>query len=147
MTPSTRSSPTSRSTENPAVLRAAIHNNSLSWSTTPTSARRRVTLPEFDRLRIPESITNDVIEHALGCAPLEACGLIAADSSGNIQKFYPIPNIEESSLRFTLEPAGHFEAITDAEERGWQILGVVHSHVSSPASPSEIDLAQPHDPD
>ena len=40
----------------------------------------------------------------------------------------------------------HLRAERDAEERGWEIIGVVHSHTHTEAYPSPTDVAQAPDP-
>ena len=41
----------------------------------------------------------------------------------------------------------HLRADRDAESRGWQLLGVMHSHTHTDAYPSPTDVAQAPDPD
>lgn len=85
--------------------------------------------------------------------PLEMCGLIAgpldeADDAeiAQAQIFYPCYNVAQSSKVYTLEPLDHLRAERDADDRGWEIIGVVHSHTHSEPYPSPTDVAQAPDP-
>jgi proteasome lid subunit RPN8/RPN11 len=44
-------------------------------------------------------------------------------------------------------PKDHLRADRDADDSGWQILGVMHSHTHTEAYPSPTDVAQAPDPD
>jgi proteasome lid subunit RPN8/RPN11 len=88
-----------------------------------------------------------MIDHALGAHPEEACGLIAVDGEGALRRAYCLDNVERSPTAFTVDPDGHFAALTDAESRGWSVGGVFHSHPQGPAAPSPTDLAAGMDPE
>ena len=96
---------------------------------------------------LPASIREAIVRHAVACYPLEACGLIAADTAGNLRMAYPLTNAEASPTRFTLDAREHFGAVCHAESRGWDIAGVFHSHPAGSAVPSATDIAQVHPAD
>jgi proteasome lid subunit RPN8/RPN11 len=89
---------------------------------------------------------------ALDAYPLEACGLIAgspAPGGGAGDKapvFYPCTNIAASARVYTVDPKDHLRAEMDAEDRGLEINGVVHSHTHSEPYPSPTDVASAVDP-
>ena len=60
--------------------------------------------------------------------------------------FYPCQNIARSSRVYTVDPKEHLRADRDAESRGLEIIGVVHSHTHTEAYPSPTDVAQAPDP-
>ena len=64
-----------------------------------------------------------------------------------VERFYPCENAAESSKVYTVAPRDHLRADRDAEDNGWQILGVMHSHTHTDAYPSPTDVAQAPDPD
>jgi [CysO sulfur-carrier protein]-S-L-cysteine hydrolase len=97
-------------------------------------------------MRLPPEIRSAMISHAVAARPLEACGLLAVDSDGRMRRAYCLDNVDESEVSFTVDPDGHFAALTDAESRGWSIGGVFHSHPRGPASPSPTDLGAGIDP-
>lgn len=101
-------------------------------------------LPET--LRLADAHRTEIIEHCLKGAPNEACGLIAT-SEGSVKKVYGTANADESPAGYTVPPQEHFQALTDAEKRGWQIGGVFHSHPDGPARPSRIDVQSALDPE
>lgn len=80
--------------------------------------------------------------------PYEACGLLAGPAgSACVEWFYPCRNAAASARVYTVDPMDHLRAERDAEERGWEILGVVHSHTHTEPYPSPTDIAQAPDPD
>jgi proteasome lid subunit RPN8/RPN11 len=89
---------------------------------------------------------------ALDAYPLEACGLIAgpASSSGGAGDkapiFYPCANTAASARVYTIDPKDHLRAERDADDRDFEINGVVHSHTHSEPYPSPTDVAAAPDP-
>ncbi len=79
--------------------------------------------------------------------PLEACGLLAGPTAadgrpGDIgHAFFPCRNDAASARIYTLNPMDHLRAEREADERGWEINGVVHSHTHSEPYPSPTDVA------
>ena len=47
---------------------------------------------------------------------------------------------------YTVEPREHLRAEMAAEDHGWEIVGVVHSHTHTEPYPSPTDVAQAPDP-
>lgn len=93
------------------------------------------------------TLTTDVhaamIGHAYDCLPEEACGLLAGDLRlGTATRFYTCRNAAESSRLYTVDPVDHLKADRDADERGMEIIGVMHSHTHTPAYPSPTDVGQ-----
>jgi [CysO sulfur-carrier protein]-S-L-cysteine hydrolase len=96
-------------------------------------------------------LTDDVYAAILGRCydglPLEACGLLAGHAVGvKATVFYPCENVARSSRIYTVDPKEHLRADRDAENRGLEIIGVVHSHTHTEAYPSPTDVAQAPDP-
>jgi proteasome lid subunit RPN8/RPN11 len=79
--------------------------------------------------------------------PNEACGLLGGDPrTGRVDRFYPCRNLAASSKLYELDPKDHLRADRDAEDRGFEIIGVVHSHTHTDAFPSPTDVAAAVDP-
>ena len=98
-------------------------------------------------LRLPRDVWLELVAHSLDGLPLEACGLLAAPpGTGDVAHFYPCHNAAASSQVYTVEPRDHLRADRDAEDRGLEIVGVVHSHTHTEAYPSATDVAQAPDP-
>ncbi len=90
--------------------------------------------------------------HALAGMPLEACGLFAgepatSDRPATVKRFYPAVNEAQSSKLYTIGGRDYLRADRDAEDNGWQLLGVMHSHTHTDAYPSPTDVAQAPDPE
>ena len=54
--------------------------------------------------------------------------------------FYPCRNAAASSRIYTIDPKDHLRAERDAEDRGLEIVGVMHSHTHTDAYPSPTDV-------
>jgi proteasome lid subunit RPN8/RPN11 len=98
-------------------------------------------------LEVTHGVYGAVVGHAYDGLPLEACGLLGGSRPGRATVFYPCANVAASSRIYTLDPRDHLRAERDAEERGLEIIGVVHSHTHTEAYPSPTDVAQAPDPD
>ena len=98
-------------------------------------------------LALTEDVWHGMVGHALGGLPDEACGLLGGDpTTGETTVFYPCRNAAESSRVYTVDPGDHLRADRDAEGRGLEIIGVMHSHTHTTAYPSPTDVAQAPDP-
>ena len=84
-----------------------------------------------------------MVAHAYACYPEEMCGLIAGPAGGGrAECFYPCRNDAASARVYTLNPKDHLRAERDAEDRGWEVVGVVHSHTHTEPYPSPTDVAE-----
>jgi proteasome lid subunit RPN8/RPN11 len=98
-------------------------------------------------LTLTEAVWHQMVGHAYAGLPDEACGLLGGDpGSGHISVFYPCGNAAASARVYTVEPRDHLRADRDAEGRGLEIVGVMHSHTHTEAYPSPTDVAQAPDP-
>jgi proteasome lid subunit RPN8/RPN11 len=62
-------------------------------------------------------------------------------------RFYPGRNADASRTRYTMDPADVLAALVDIERHGWRFGAIVHSHPTSPPSPSPTDLREAFYPD
>jgi proteasome lid subunit RPN8/RPN11 len=98
-------------------------------------------------LRLDELAYAQMLGSAYDGLPDEACGLLGGDlASGRVDVFYPCRNTAASSKLYTIDPRDHLRADRDAEDRGLEIIGVMHSHTHTEAYPSPTDVAQAPDP-
>jgi proteasome lid subunit RPN8/RPN11 len=88
-------------------------------------------------------VIDSMIDHARRDAPLECCGLLAAQD-GVIDQAIPTRNLKTSPVAFQIDPADHFAALKRTRAEGREIVGAYHSHPRSPAVPSSTDLAEAH---
>lgn len=102
-------------------------------------------------LQLPRSVHDDLIAHLISGLPDEACGLLGGrpgvgDDPCVVDAWYPSPNVSASSRIYTIDPKTHLRADRDAEDRGAEIVGVVHSHTHTEPFPSPTDVTQAPDP-
>jgi len=98
-------------------------------------------------LELPQDVVDGIVRLAVDGYPYEVCGLVAGPPGGaRVAHFYPCRNAAESARVYTIDPRDHLHAERDAEDRGWEVLGVVHSHTHTEAFPSPTDVAQAPDP-
>jgi [CysO sulfur-carrier protein]-S-L-cysteine hydrolase len=94
-------------------------------------------------LRLSDEVHERMVAEAFERYPLEACGLLAGDPGrGLVTEFYPCTNTTRSARIYALDPKEHLRAELDAEDRGLEIVGVMHSHTHTEAYPSPTDVAQ-----
>ena len=93
-------------------------------------------------IKLKKSDYDRIVEHAKKEAPVEACGLIAGEISGEdriIKKVYILTNTDHAEEHFTLDPKEQLMAIKDMRAEGLVPLGNWHSHPVSPSRPSDED--------
>jgi proteasome lid subunit RPN8/RPN11 len=102
--------------------------------------------PDRGVIEIPAEIRDQMVEHALRELPNEACGLLAGPD-GRVERFYPMRNADRSPVTYRLDPKEQLEVFEEIEGRGWQLLGIFHSHTHTEAYPSETDRRQAYYPE
>ena len=98
-------------------------------------------------LHLTRTTWAQMVAHAYDGLPDEACGLLAGPpGTDRATAFYPCRNAAGSSKVYTIDPKDHLRADRDADDRGLEINGVMHSHTHTDAYPSPTDLRQAPDP-
>jgi proteasome lid subunit RPN8/RPN11 len=98
-------------------------------------------------IEISRSAYAQMVGAALDAYPFEACGLIAGPPAAGggagdrAPIFYPCANAAASARVYTIDPMDHLRAERDADDRDFEINGVVHSHTHSEPYPSPTDVA------
>ena len=91
-------------------------------------------------LTIPRGLADALLDHARAEVPNEACGLLSGSlAEGRAVSFHPTRNAEESPLRYNVDPDDLVRVTFEIDEAGADLVGIFHSHVASPAVPSETD--------
>lgn len=104
-------------------------------------------MSEIRPLRIPQTVIDQIGEHVIAGYPHEACGLLVGKGSlGEVLEFHPTENVAKSARVYTINAKQHLLIERDAEGRGLEVMGVVHSHTHTEAYPSPTDVAQAPDP-
>jgi [CysO sulfur-carrier protein]-S-L-cysteine hydrolase len=82
-----------------------------------------------------------MIGHAYDCYPEEMCGLLAGSAAGGrASVFYPCRNAAHSARVFEIDALDYQRAETDADERGLELVAIVHSHTHTEPFPSPTDV-------
>jgi proteasome lid subunit RPN8/RPN11 len=99
-------------------------------------------------LTIPSTVADELLAHARGELPNEACGLLAGDlASGSATTFHPARNAEASPLRYNVHPDDLVRIVFAIEDAGRDLVAIFHSHTRSPAVPSATDRRTAQYPD
>jgi proteasome lid subunit RPN8/RPN11 len=85
---------------------------------------------------VPTEIREQLVEHARGEAPNEACGLVAF-RDGVAERYLPGDNALASPYRFELRPRDPADFFL--EDEGYE-LAVFHSHPETAPKPSRTDI-------
>ncbi len=94
---------------------------------------------DSEKIIIPQSLYDQMIEHGKVTLPYEACGMF----SGNNQKIkscWPLENESKSDRRFFVSKKVVEETIQKAKELDEQILAIYHTHPSTAPIPSIDDI-------
>ncbi|MBT5552766.1 MAG: M67 family metallopeptidase [Ilumatobacter sp.] len=97
-------------------------------------------------IEISRDAYNQIIGEALDEYPLEMCGLLVGPSPDQAPEFHATHNDDASARVYTVNPRDFMRVEVAADNRGWEINGVVHSHTHSEPYPSPTDVAAAVDP-
>jgi len=92
---------------------------------------------------------NEIISYCKEIYPDEACGLLAGKTA-IIEKIYKITNIRHSSFNYEMDAMEQLKCEKAIRKAGLKIIGIYHSHPTSSAYPSQLDIMRvywPGDPD
>ena len=102
-------------------------------------------------LLIRKKFLDEMVAHSLQGYPLEACGLLAGtaagDGSAHVESVYRTENVAASARIYEVDPRAMLRADREAEDAGYELIGVYHSHTHTDAKPSPTDIGQAPDPD
>ena len=90
-------------------------------------------------ITIPKKIYDAMIEHAKKGYPNEACGILAGPAGG-VTDFFPMKNVDESSISYFMDPREQLGVFKKMRQTGIDMRGIFHSHVASEAYPSQKDV-------
>jgi proteasome lid subunit RPN8/RPN11 len=91
-------------------------------------------------IELPRALVNQILHHAQSSPEREVCGLIGA-KDGSPTSWYPVKNAAANpQLRFQLDAAGQIDAMRNMREHGEELFAIFHSHPTTPAEPSSVDL-------
>ena len=97
-------------------------------------------------IEITQTHFDALVQQAQSAYPLESCGLMAGEEN-RVRQLYPVENIRESPVEYEMDPVGQLKAMMDLEEKGWELIGIYHSHPHGPQVPSATDVNLAYYPD
>ena len=95
---------------------------------------------------IPAAMRDEIVAHAKAGLPNEACGIIAG-LNGTAQRFFPAEPDAPSPYYYRISSEDQIRIMNEIDDAGLDLIGIYHSHVSSPAYPSRTDAEQAFWPD
>jgi proteasome lid subunit RPN8/RPN11 len=95
---------------------------------------------------IPAAMRDEIVAHARAGLPNEACGILAGRDN-RVERFFPAEPDEPSPYYYRIDARDQIQIMTEIEDAGLELIGIYHSHVSSPAYPSRTDAEQAFWPD
>lgn len=90
-------------------------------------------------LQLSKSLYEEVIAHCRSRYPKEACGILAG-KQGIVEQVYPMTNVEDSPIGYSMDPKEQLQVEKQMRSRGQQMVGIFHSHTASEAYPSSVDV-------
>jgi [CysO sulfur-carrier protein]-S-L-cysteine hydrolase len=95
---------------------------------------------------IPAALRDEMIAHARDGLPNEACGILAG-RDGRAERFFPAESDAPSPYYYRIEARDQIRIMNAIDDAGLDLVGIYHSHTSSPAYPSRTDAEQAFWPD
>lgn len=90
-------------------------------------------------MRISRTLLDEILRHAREEFPNECCGIVAT-SDGAATKVFPAENIHHSPTRFEIDGRQVMRIQSEADEQGWDLGSIYHSHTRTGAYPSQTDV-------
>ena len=89
-------------------------------------------------------LINRMLKEAKTAYPHECCGLIVGkinDSGKVVHEVYPVENKNKvrAADRYEIDSKEFDRIDRESSEKGWNIIGIYHSHPDHPAAPSDFD--------
>jgi proteasome lid subunit RPN8/RPN11 len=95
-------------------------------------------------LTLPAGIARQLVDHARGEYPNEACGLVVGErpaaEGGRALRFEPTRNAAASPYRYEIDSRDLLRITLETDDRDEVFWAIVHSHVRTAARPSPTDV-------
>jgi len=93
-------------------------------------------------LYLPRPLVNKILAHAQQNPTVEVCGMIANDASDH-KDYYAIDNVaKDPGCRFLMDAPQQINAMKQMRDRHQQLFAIVHSHPTTNAQPSALDIIE-----
>jgi proteasome lid subunit RPN8/RPN11 len=90
-------------------------------------------------MRIPRSLYEQILAHAVRDAPNECCGMIAS-RDGEAVAVHETVNTAASPLRYEIDGLEQYRIQMEIEDAGLDLGAIYHSHTRSAPYPSQTDI-------
>lgn len=88
---------------------------------------------------LAKRFAEEIVDHARAEVPNECCGLLAG-KDGTVLHLYRCDSAEKSPYRYYLDPKDQIRIMRELDDKGWDLIGIYHSHTHSEAYPSKTDV-------
>ncbi len=93
-------------------------------------------------IKLPVGLYRRLVAEATAVPLEEVCGLLAG-SERDCSAVYPVVNISPTpECSYYMDPRGQIDAMAAMRRSGETMIGIYHSHPTTPAVPSARDLAE-----
>lgn len=90
-------------------------------------------------LRLKSEHYQQMRQHVVEQAPLEACGLLAGKKD-SVEAVLKVRNVDQSPVRFRMDPQEQYKALMWIEAENLDLVGIYHSHPTGPETVSATDI-------
>jgi len=88
---------------------------------------------------LPKRYADEIVKHARAEVPNECCGLLAG-KNGTVLEVFRCESTEKSPYRYYLDPKDQIRVMREMDGKGWELVGIYHSHTHTEAYPSKTDV-------
>jgi proteasome lid subunit RPN8/RPN11 len=100
---------------------------------------------------VPAAVHNELLDALRAGVPNEACGILVSDrywaDGGVAQRWISLRNAAASPYRYLIDPQEQLRVWMELDDADEVVWAIVHSHVASPARPSQTDIGLAYYPD
>jgi len=97
------------------------------------------------------AVLQEMLDALRAGVPNEACGILVSDrywsDGGAAVRWVGLRNSAESPYRYMIDPQEQLKVWMDLDDADEVVWAIVHSHVASPARPSQTDIGLAYYPD
>ncbi len=91
-----------------------------------------------------EAIRTNIQRHAIAAYPEECCGLLLGQEDRGLKLVKELRETQNAAedfrhRRYSIDPKDLFAAENYVKKRGWDVIGIYHSHPDHSSRPSEHD--------
>ena len=93
-------------------------------------------------LDIRQDLVDELVVHAVEKVPREACGvLVGPAQERRFERLVRMANVADGDDRYAFDPKAQLALWQALEDLGERVWGIYHSHPTTTAYPSKVDVA------